>query len=140
MSASAPANRTILLVDDEPDVLRSVADLLEASLSGVHVLQATSGQHGLELLGGQHVDVIIADFRMSGMDGIEFLYIAQQKRPGVPSMMLTAFAHDAGLRRNATALGVQAVVSKAVGPQEFVEQVGNLLSARGPAVVRNDKP
>lgn len=128
-----PRPWVILLVDDESDVLRSVADLLERSLAGVRVLQARSGRQGLELLDGERVDAIIADFKMTGMDGIEFLYIARSRRPGIPRVMLTAFANDPAVRQAAEGVEVQALLSKATGPAEFVEQVA-LLLAYEPAI------
>lgn len=131
-----PHRRVILFVDDEPDVLHSVAELLESALPGVQVLKARSGQQGLDLLGSRQVDAIIADFKMSGMDGIEFLYVAHRRQPNVPGMMLTAFANDALMRRDAAKLDLHAIVSKAMGPGRFIEQVAGLLQvppARGPA-------
>jgi two-component system KDP operon response regulator KdpE len=62
-------NRTILLIDDEPQIRR----VLRASLSsnGAHVLDVQNGEEALELLRRQTVDLILLDLNMPGMGGLE---------------------------------------------------------------------
>ena len=118
----------ILLVDDEPDILVSLGDLVEDSLPGVRVLRAASGREALALLLGERVDAVISDFKMAGMDGIEFLYMARQHRPGIPRVMLTAHADLELTQRASSEGGVQAFLSKAISPEEFVDRVAGLLT------------
>jgi response regulator RpfG family c-di-GMP phosphodiesterase len=118
----------ILIVDDEPDILVSLGDLVEQSLDGVRVLRAASGREALALLLGERVDAVISDFKMAGMDGIEFLYMARQKRPSIPRVLLTAHADLELTRRASQEGGVQAFLSKAISPDEFIERVSGLLT------------
>jgi two-component system KDP operon response regulator KdpE len=62
-------NRTILLIDDEPQIRR----VLRASLGsqGARILDAQSGEDALEILRQQTVDVVILDLNMPGMGGLE---------------------------------------------------------------------
>jgi two-component system KDP operon response regulator KdpE len=62
-------NRTILLIDDEPQIRR----VLRASLNshGAHVLDVQNGEEALELLRQQTVDLILLDLNMPGMGGLE---------------------------------------------------------------------
>jgi two-component system KDP operon response regulator KdpE len=62
-------NRTILLIDDEPQIRR----VLRASLGsqGARILDAQSGEEALEILRQQTVDVVILDLNMPGMGGLE---------------------------------------------------------------------
>src|SRR5690349_2836929 len=97
----------VLLVDDELDIRQTLAKLLEQSLRGVRVLQAASGRDGMELLEKERVDAVVSDFRMLGMDGVEFLYLARKLRPGVPRAMVTAFASPELVERATIEGGVQ---------------------------------
>ena len=119
--------RTILLVDDEPDVLFSIKLVLERSPMGLQVVTAASGAEGLDVLRRRRVDLIISDFKMPGMNGIEFLLQAHQMRPDVPRVMFTAYA-DADLARRAVADAfVQEFLSKALPSRELLEKVEAIL-------------
>lgn len=80
---------TILIVDDEPDILDSLALSLETDYD---VLTATSGFDALELLDQHEVALIISDQRMPKMTGVEFLAEAETRSPDTVRMMLTGFA------------------------------------------------
>jgi serine phosphatase RsbU (regulator of sigma subunit)/CheY-like chemotaxis protein len=80
---------TILIVDDEPDILDSLALSLEVDYD---VLTATSGFDALDLLEKHEVALIISDQRMPKMTGVEFLAKAEELAPDTVRMMLTGFA------------------------------------------------
>lgn len=123
-----PAPRwTVLLVDDEPDILDSIQLLLERSKKGVHVVTASSGPEALRLLGEADFDLLISDFKMPVMDGIEFLGKARELRPDLPRVMFTAYA-DADLARRAfTEAFVSDFLPKTLAPKQLVEKVEALL-------------
>ena len=88
----------ILTVDDDPSVSRAVArDLRRRFGERYRVLRAESGQQALETLrelklrGGQ-VAVLVADYRMPGLTGIEFLEQAMDLYPDAKRVLLTAYA------------------------------------------------
>ena len=83
--------QTILVVDDEPDILRAMADYLRATVTGTALRTAGDGASALELLREEAVDLIISDFKMPGMDGLAFLAQAREIAPGVPRVLMTAF-------------------------------------------------
>jgi two-component system, OmpR family, KDP operon response regulator KdpE len=62
-------NRTILLVDDDPQIRRVLRTALSAQ--GANVLDVQSGEEALELLRAKTVDLILLDMNMSGMGGLE---------------------------------------------------------------------
>jgi CheY-like chemotaxis protein len=126
---------TILLVDDEPDILDSVHALLVGGIPGLRVLTARSGREGLEVLAREPVDLIVSDFRMPGMDGIEFLHQCRMRRPEVPRVMLTAFGNEDLARRAVTDAFVSAFISKGAEPDALIDGIRGLLETaqRGPA-------
>lgn len=82
---------TILLVDDEEDILTSLKTFLEMSIDGVQVITADSGSRALEILEGTKVNLALVDYKMSGMDGLEFLTRSKETLRGVPRMIMTAY-------------------------------------------------
>ncbi|GMR19458.1 MAG: hypothetical protein BMS9Abin36_0053 [Gammaproteobacteria bacterium] len=86
----ATDQRTLLLVDDEDNVLSALQRLLVRS--GYRVLTANSGPAGLTLLEQHDVGVIISDQRMPGMTGVEFLSQVKQRYPEIVRLMLSGFA------------------------------------------------
>ncbi|MFD8863245.1 FAD-dependent oxidoreductase [Streptomyces sp. NPDC059590] len=99
MTQSAEAARTIILtVDDDPGVSRSVArDLRRRYGQAYRVVRAECGESALDALRelklrGDVVAVILADYRMPRMNGIEFLEQALDIYPGARRVLLTAYA------------------------------------------------
>lgn len=83
--------RRILLVEDEADIRDAMKDLLEASLSGVRVTTAASGVEALQRLAGDAPHLIISDYKMPGMNGLDFLKAARSSAPGASRILMTAF-------------------------------------------------
>ncbi|MDZ5635657.1 MULTISPECIES: response regulator [unclassified Janthinobacterium] len=81
--------RTLLLVDDEPNILASLKRLLRRD--GYHILTAGSGQEGLDVLASHVVDVIVSDQRMPGMLGADFLRKAKLLCPQTIRIMLSGY-------------------------------------------------
>jgi len=80
----------VLLVDDEQNVLRSLARLLRSE--DYQVLTAASGEEGLEILSSTQVHLIISDQRMPGMSGTEFLQKTAEVCPDSVRIMLTGYS------------------------------------------------
>ncbi len=78
----------ILLVDDDPDLLRLLGIRLKAG--GHTVLSATSGSEALAMLNGFEPDLVITDLRMDGLDGLALLDALLQQRPSLPVLLITA--------------------------------------------------
>jgi len=85
----AVAARTLLLVDDEPNIASSLKRLLRND--GYHIVIANSAAKGLELLAAHDVGVVISDQRMPEMCGTEFLARVKDMYPGTVRMVLSGF-------------------------------------------------
>ena len=80
---------SILVVDDEPDVVRSVKDLLRLDYK---VFTATSPDEGMKILQENAIDVIMTDQRMPEMTGVEFLKRARDPHPDATRLLFTGYA------------------------------------------------
>ncbi len=83
--------RTVLFVDDEASVLRSIKrGVFEEAYES---LFAESGAEALELLETHDVQVLVTDMRMPEMTGLELLRIVQEKHPDIVRIVLSGYTH-----------------------------------------------
>jgi PAS domain S-box-containing protein len=90
VARSDPEDITLLVVDDERNLLSIVADRLREHLGSLDVVTAKHGTEAMELLEGKAVDCIIADYTMPGMTGLELLAKARETEPGIPFILFTS--------------------------------------------------
>lgn len=88
-SRPQPRQRTLLLVDDEENILAALRRLLRRD--GYRILTANSGQAGLDLLASEAVDVILSDQRMPAMTGVEFLRQVKARYPDTVRLVLSGY-------------------------------------------------
>jgi len=81
---------SILIVDDEPNYLIVLSELLKEE--GFEVFTAPGGTQGLEIIRDADLDLVITDMQMPGMDGLEFLQAIKEIYPQLPVIMITAYA------------------------------------------------
>ncbi len=86
----AETSRTLLLVDDEPNILNSLKRLLRRD--GYRVLTAGSGAEALELLAANSVQVIVSDHRMPEMSGVDLLSRARDLYPHTRRIILSGYS------------------------------------------------
>ncbi|MDX2219359.1 MAG: response regulator [Burkholderiales bacterium] len=86
---TAPAARTLLLVDDEDNILTALRRLLRRD--GYRILTANGGQAALDLLANEKVDVIVSDQRMPNMTGVDFLRRVKELYPETVRIVLSGY-------------------------------------------------
>jgi YesN/AraC family two-component response regulator len=134
----APQRRqTILLVDDEEDIRESLKALFETCLEDVQVYTAANGQMALDLLDKEQIDVIITDYKMPGMNGLEFLGRAQKKAPSIPRILVTAFPDLEIAIRAINEANIENFFTKPFEPEQVLNVVRTLLHEQRVHEMRN---
>ena len=110
----------ILLVDDEPDVLHMLSQVI--ATAGHDVMTIERGAAAVSKLQEVTFDLMIADIRMSPMDGMEVLAAASRLKPDMPVIILTAYTGDA-TRQTAMKLGAYAYLTKPFRMSEVLDTV-----------------
>ena len=116
-------NRKILVVDDEPQIIKVLKGYLEKA--GFQVVTAGDGQMALLLFQREKPDFVILDLNLPGMDGLE-ICTAIRRESNVPILMLTARVEEAD-RIIGLELGADDYVIKPFSPREVVTRVRTIL-------------
>ena len=83
--------KSVLIVDDEEDMIWSLQKNLPTENLQVTILTASSGEEALSMLEKTKIDLIITDIRMPGISGIDLLIIVRNKYPDIGVIVMTAF-------------------------------------------------
>lgn len=116
----------VLVVEDDASLREALVDTLE--LAGADVVQAESGEHALELLQLNYVDMVVSDVNMGGMDGHELLSALRQDFPQLPVLLITAYGNIAKSVEAMRAGAVDYLV-KPFKPQVLVETISRYTGA-----------
>ncbi len=124
------AMKTILIVDDELETLRLYREIL-MDMGHRVITEADGGSALLSVHNSTKVDLVITDYKMPGMNGLEFVTALKRKMPALPVIMLTAHVSiDAYLQSRIA--GVYEYVNKPVRKDEFERIVNMALDRVGP--------
>ena len=126
---------TILLVDDDPDMLRLLSIRLRGS--GYDVSTAASGPQALAQLSASRPHLVITDLRMEDMDGLSLFDAIQQSNTALPVILLTAHG-SIPEAIDATNRGVFSFLTKPCDSQTLLEQVEKALSLTSPGLTGAD--
>ena len=115
--------RVILLVDDDELVRSGAAAVLESS--GYHVLAAGTAEEALGLLrGAEAVDVLVTDFAMPDMSGVELVREVQRGFPAVAVLVMTGHAE------NPREVSGMAVIHKPFQAETLIEELERIIARK----------
>jgi DNA-binding response OmpR family regulator len=130
LSSKKKKNRVkILIVDDEPNIVRTLKDRLE--MNEYDVVTGSNGQEGLERAVKDQPDIILLDVIMPLMDGLEMLE-ALRRRPecaDIAVIMLTARSQTQDIAR-AKSCGIEDYIVKPFDLSELLEKIENVAEHR----------
>lgn len=110
----------ILIVDDDSELREAIVDTL--MLTGYACIEAAGGEEAMSLLQKRHVDMVISDIQMDGMDGHTLLNSIHEKYPQLPVLLMTAYANIDGAVR-AMRDGAIDYLAKPFAPEVLLNQV-----------------
>jgi CheY-like chemotaxis protein/nitrogen-specific signal transduction histidine kinase len=124
--ATIPVGKRVLVVEDNPEILHSLADLLRES--GCRVVEAPDGLAGIARLEAEPVDLVLTDLAMPGASGWEVATACREKFPSTPIGLITGFGdrlEPDKIERH----GVRFVVAKPFTSTELLREVAAALKA-----------
>ena len=119
--------KNILIIDDEELIIRSLKKLLEKN--GYSVFIAKNGQDALVMAEEENFDLIVADIRMPGLNGVETIqaiYEDGEKNKDIPVIFITGYA-DEELKQKAKTLKPVAYIYKPFDTAELVDEIRKVL-------------
>ena len=127
MADSTNSKGTILIVDDEPNVLWFISKICQPM--GYVTLTAGSGMEGLKVIQecGEKIDLVLLDLKMPGMGGIEVLKSIRKHQPDMPVIVLTAL-HDK--KEECEKLGIAAFMKKPYSLEDLYQRIENIIESK----------
>ena len=102
-------NMKILLVDDDEWIRDSMSFFFEAE--GCNLLTFETAEEAMEAVTQQTYDIVFSDYKLPGMDGLEFLRRVKEKQPNAFEILVTAYA-NCEIVKEADASGVKDIIPK----------------------------
>jgi DNA-binding response OmpR family regulator len=115
---------TVLVVDDEGDVCRGIAEFLEAQNYNVEI--AAGGVEGLSKLEQARFDLVVSDIRMPGVDGMQLLRKTKEAWPATEVILMTAYGSKE-TAIEALRLGAYDYIEKPFDVEELLKTTTNCL-------------
>ncbi len=116
---------TIILVDAEEELRANLQDLLE--FKGHHVIPYARGEEALENIGTSAPHLILVDYFLPDIDGLEVLAQLKTKIPNVPMALVTA-SPQPSIVEGTQKHGVEKIITKPYSQVEILEKIEEMLT------------
>ena len=120
---------SVMIVDDDPDLLQALPQVLQLRMNGVTVDTAGSAAVALDRIDAHDYDAIVTDIRMPGMDGLALLGEIRKRRPETPTLMITAYSEN-DLVVHALRGGAHDFIRKPIDRDYFVASLHRAIQKR----------
>ncbi|RLB18268.1 MAG: response regulator [Deltaproteobacteria bacterium] len=121
-------NLRVLLVDDDEWIRHSLGLYFEGEGCHIHTLE--TAEEGMEAIKAEEFDVVIADYRLSGMDGLEFLRLIRGISPKAKRVLVTAYGNEDIITR-ARELGIRDFIRKPFTSRAFEASLKRSIRSQG---------
>jgi two-component system, chemotaxis family, chemotaxis protein CheY len=123
MASERATDRVVLVVDDDPDILQTLALCL--STEGYRILMAANGQEALDVLSRERPDCVLLDLMMPVMDGWQF--VTEIETRGWRRMPLLVLSADRAVQQHSVKLRAEAYLAKPFDLDELLGKVSQLI-------------
>jgi two-component system response regulator HydG len=115
----------ILIVDDDPGILNAFE--ISLATKGYHIISAQNGRQALRIIksslkGAEPVNVMLADFLMPGMNGLELILSARKIKPDLEFILMTAYGNNT-VKQKALKLGIGRYIEKPFTPDSLLKMI-----------------
>ncbi|MGD8294301.1 MAG: response regulator [Desulfobacterales bacterium] len=114
----------ILLVDDDEWIRDSLSLFFEAE--GCKLLTFETAEEGMDAVEKQTYDIVISDYKLPGMDGLEFLRRVKEKQPKTSELLITAYANGE-IEKEAKEIGVKDIIPKPFSSEDFETSLSRII-------------
>jgi DNA-binding NtrC family response regulator len=117
----------ILLIDDDEWIRDSLTLFFESE--GCYLLALETAEEGIDALKKQAYDIIIADYRLPGMDGLEFFRQIEKSHPDVMKILITAYRSEEVVSE-ADRMGIHDFINKPFSSKTIEDSLSRLIETR----------
>jgi DNA-binding NarL/FixJ family response regulator len=129
MIADTLQNPIALVVEDHEAVRRALCERIQASFAQFRLREAGSVNEALKIVETERVDLVLMDFRLPGMDGVDGTRMVLERSPRTSVVMVSGF-DDSSHRSAARKAGASAFVAKRAISRELIPLIKRLLNCQ----------
>lgn len=130
MTAIAMQEPVALIVDDHDAVRQALRERIQTSFRQFRMREAGTVDEALKIVETEKVDLVLMDFRLPGMDGVDGTRMVLERSPQTAVVMVSMF-DDSSHRSAASKAGASAFVSKRAIGRELIPAIENLVNTAG---------